>query len=138
MSSLARKTGAKAQSYRQGYLRSGGWQKWRREYFEAIRATGKIPACQGCLVPESASDVVLDLHHMSYDGVREVPESGGWVSKERAEDVVMLCRDCHGRLHRLLDQPRSGWSGWDRRRASVVIIGRMRRKAVEEQSRSNR
>lgn len=133
MGSLARKTGRAALGYRQGYLRSPGWKKWRREYFEAIRTQGVIPACQGCLAREDEVADGLDLHHMSYDGVREVP--GGWSSREQTEDVVMLCRGCHQKLHRLLDQPRSGWRGWDRRAASVVIIRRMRNQVREKRAR---
>lgn len=43
MGTLARKTGKAALGYRQGYLRSPGWKKWRREYFESVRARGWSP-----------------------------------------------------------------------------------------------
>ena len=123
-SSLARKSSRGGYAYREGYLRSPAWQKFRREYFEAVKATGTVPVCQVCFRPGTEGNP-LDLHHMTYENVRRTP-IGGWVSAEKRADVVLICREHHQRLHQILDDYRRDYRGWSRRRASVRIIHHLR------------
>lgn len=68
----------------------------------------------------------MDLHHMSYDGVSQ-DRGGRWVSREKDTDLMPLCRDCHERVHRILDDHKRDYKGWNRHRATIVIVARLRR-----------
>lgn len=81
------------------------------------------PACQVCAITLAEAGS-LDLHHLSYDGVVQDPFGGGWKAREAHEDLIPLCREHHQRLHQIVDG-RKEFFGWDRRRASVVIVARM-------------
>jgi hypothetical protein len=72
------------------YLRTDHWQRIRRD---ALEAAGYV--CQGCFVRR----VRLDVHHVSY------ARRGA----EQPEDVLVLCRDCHGLAH----NPRTDLVAWD-------------------------
>jgi len=76
----------------------------------------------------------LDLHHVSYGGVVELP-GGRWQAREADEDLMPLCREHHGRLHRMMDR-RGEFVGWDRRRATVVIVAHLRREWLARQERA--
>lgn len=128
--SLARKTSTADRAAYQGYLSSTPWKARRRRYFETVKAAGFEPACQVCFAT-LAELGVLDLHHVSYDGVKEVAP-GRFRAQEKDEDLVPLCRDHHEQLHRTFDQHRLTYWGWDRKRATVVVINYMR-KALKEQ-----
>ncbi|WP_443445506.1 hypothetical protein [Glutamicibacter ardleyensis] len=68
----------------------------------------------------------LDLHHVSYGGVTK-DSSGRWQAREADADLLPMCREHHEELHRTLDEHGRDYMGWNRRRASVVIIARLRR-----------
>lgn len=127
--SLARKTGASRSEY-QGYLASPAWKKRRRVYFETVRLSGFEPACQCCFTTLTEAKA-LDLHHLSYEGVTK-DASGRWLSAEDEADLVPLCRDCHERLHTRLDARRMDYWGWDRRRATAVVLTYLRRELERE------
>ncbi|SMY04385.1 MULTISPECIES: hypothetical protein [Brevibacterium] len=117
------RTGSSA--YQSGYLRSQQWHWRRRRWFRDRRAAGFEPACQVCGV--SLEDAgTLDLHHVSYDGVVENPD-GSWTAREADEDLMPLCRDHHQAVHRIMDRKRD-FHGWDRRRATLVIVAFLRAK----------
>lgn len=124
--SLAR-TGS--QDYR-NYLRSRAWNWRRRRWFRDVRAAGREPACQVCGLRLEDTDS-LDLHHVSYAGVGKV--DGRWAATEADEDLLPLCRADHQAVHRMLDRSKDFY-GWDRRRATVVIIAHLVRER-EERSR---
>lgn len=108
-------------TYLRGYLKSPAWFARRRAWFRSVEQRGQVVVC---LVCREAGPV--DLHHTSYEGVRQ-ESSGGWVAGEADEDLMPLCRSCHEDLHRELDRRRRDFWGWDRRRASAVIVIGLRR-----------
>lgn len=61
------------------YLRSEGWQRTRERKFEQ--------AGRECVVCASASK--LQIHHRTY----------ARLGRERLEDLVVLCDDCHATYH---------------------------------------
>lgn len=113
-----RRGGAKRGEYIAGYLRSGAWRARRRRYFVDRRAAEGAVTCPGCDDP--LADRTADVHHLSYDGVVK-REDGVWVSGEKDEDLLAMCRWCHERVHKLLDRDR-GWSSRDRRDATWAVI----------------
>lgn len=52
---------------------------------------------------------------------------GSWVAREADEDLMPLCRDHHQAVHRVMDRKRDFY-GWDRRRATLVIVAYLRSK----------
>lgn len=116
--SLARKTG-KARNAYAGYLRSGAWAWRRQRWFRDCRKAGTEPACQVCQLTLTEAKS-LDLHHTSYTGVHINPD-GTFRAEESDKDLLPYCRDHHEALHRILDNRRSDYWGWDRRRATTVI-----------------
>lgn len=121
--SLARKTGSDRNPY-QSYLASAAWHRRRWRYFRALRRRGFEPACQVCGLRLDQTES-LDLHHLNYDGV--VERDGQWIAGERDEDLMVLCRLHHNDVHRILDERRRDYWGWDRRKATLVIVGHLRR-----------
>ena len=91
-------------------------------WFEQCRAGGVEPACQVCglTLAEAGS---LDLHHLSYEGVVQ-DAAGRWRAREKHADLMPLCREHHQRLHTIMDG-RKEFFGWNRSRASVVIVATM-------------
>lgn len=69
----------------------------------------------------------LDLHHTSYAGVH-INEDGTFKATEPDADLLPYCRNHHEALHRVLDDRRSDYWGWDRRRATTVITAFLVRK----------
>ncbi|GFZ85373.1 hypothetical protein [Nesterenkonia alkaliphila] len=107
-----------------GYLRSQAWGWRRQRWFQDRRAEGKEPACQVCGLTltehEAATGRGLDLHHTSYGGVTQ--DAGGrWRAEEKDQDLMPMCRYHHQALHRVMDRPKDH-NGWNRRRATVVIL----------------
>lgn len=110
------------QAYQSGYLRSGAWFRRRRAWFAAVEATGQAVVCQVCGTAKN-----LDLHHMNYEGVRQA-STGAWVAGEADEDLMPLCRGCHDDLHAELDRRRRDFWGWDRKRATAIIVVGLRQR----------
>lgn len=100
-------------------------------WFRECRAAGVEPACQVCQVRLDVAGT-LDLHHLSYAGVSR--EEGQWRAREKHEDLMPLCREHHQRLHEIMDG-RKEFFGWDRTRASVVIVARLIRQRQARQKR---
>lgn len=111
--------------YARGYLRSGAWFRRRRAWFAAIEERGKQVVCLVCGVGGA-----LDLHHTSYDGVKQRTD-GSWVAGEADGDLMPLCRGCHEDLHAELDRRRRDFWGWDRRRATAVLVVGLRRARLD-------
>jgi len=108
------------------YLRSPAWGFRRVRWFRDARARGIEPACQVCqLTLETAG--TLDLHHVRYDEVHRDRLTGAWKAREDDEDLMPLCRAHHEQLHAALDA-RKEYLGWNRRRATVLIVTRMIRR----------
>lgn len=116
--SLARKTGKSRNAYA-GYLRSGAWAWRRQRWFRDCRKAGTEPACQVCQLTLTEAGT-LDLHHTSYTGVH-INGDGTFRAGEADKDLLPYCRNHHEALHRILDDRRSDYWGWDRRRATTVI-----------------
>lgn len=111
-------------AYRQGYSRSPAWFARRDRWFEDFRAhTGQDPACYVCEMTKTQLGS-LDLHHVSYQGVRRGPRNR-WVADERHEDLVPMCRWCHDDLHGRLDDGKT-YYGWSRDTATFRIIADLR------------
>lgn len=120
--SLARSGNA---GYQSGYLRSGAWFRRRRAWFAGIEARGQQVVCLVC-----GAEKALDLHHVDYHGVSQAGD-GSWIAGEADEDLMPLCRGCHEELHAELDRRRRDFWGWDRRRASAVLVVALRRVRLE-------
>jgi hypothetical protein len=117
--SVARRPGIDPAGYGT-YLRSPQW-RWRRiRWFRDCRNKGFEPCCQVCRVTLKAAGT-LDLHHLSYEGVLRRPD-GTWASKEKDDELAPMCRNCHQRLHDLLDERRKEFYGWTRRAATVHAV----------------
>lgn len=121
------RTGSNA--YQLGYLRSQAWHWRRRRWFRDRRGDGFEPACQVCGVRLEDVDS-LDLHHVSYLGVVENSD-GTWAAREADEDLMPLCREHHQAVHRLMDRKRDFY-GWERRRATLVIVAFLQAKWSKE------
>lgn len=106
------------------YVRSQAWGWRRTRWFRDCRRRGTEPACQVCGARLDQNGT-LDLHHVSYDGVKQEPD-GTWIAGEKDEDLLPLCREHHERLHKILDGHGRDYYGWNRRRASVVILARLK------------
>src|SRR5699024_12354422 len=81
------------------------------------------PACQVCGAT-LADEGSLDLHHVSYDGVSWHETEDQWVAAEADEYLMPMCRAHHQQLHRIMDGCKE-FSGWDWRRATVIIVPRL-------------
>lgn len=119
--SLARKSASDAAAYRLGYLRSAAWAKRRAKYYAWIRGLGKVPVCQVCGTKKD-----LQLHHLSYEGVRFDASSGQWVAGESNDDFLPLCALHHEGLHRAFDTKKRDFIGAQRRWASLRWVNAMR------------
>lgn len=62
------------------YLHSAHWKQTRHE---ALQRAGY--KCQAC----STKEEILDVHHNSYERL----------GAEEPQDLIVLCRTCHGRIH---------------------------------------
>ena len=109
--------------YQRGYLRSAAWFRRRDRWFAKVEDRGLVAVCQVCGAPGS-----LDLHHVSYDGVRRDDETGTWRAGEKHEDLMPLCREHHQAVHDEFDRRRRDFWGWDRRRATAVVVVGLRKR----------
>lgn len=123
MTKLGRK---RSSGYRDGYLRSRAWYARRREFLATQTREDGTLRCQ-CLGEVLTADTA-DVHHVSYEGVTQ-EEDGTWQSHEADEDLIVLCRWCHERMHTLMDHDR-GWSQASRRAASRRIIRTIQRSVL--------
>lgn len=73
------------------YLGSDEWQAKRAEYY----AAHQHPDCYCCNTPWTR---FFELHHRTYDRLYH----------ERLDDLVPVCRSCHGYIHRLEKKLRRG------------------------------
>lgn len=134
--SLSRRSDARGRQYRQGYLSSAAWRGFKGRYYGSLRRAGHYPVCQVCGAA-SHEGAVLDLHHLSYEGV-SVDASGRWVSGESFTDVIVLCRVHHQMLHQRLDDYRRDFAEANRRRASLQIINSLKNQLVSRSAKSQR
>ena len=105
------------------YLRSSQWGFRRVRWFRDCRARGFEPACQVCQITLTEAGT-LDLHHVSYAGVTWDEHMQRWKAQEADDELMPMCREHHQQLHQMMDG-RKEFYGWDRRRATVVIISRL-------------
>ncbi len=61
------------------YLKSKEWQILREQVIK------RDSVCTNCMQPAN------DVHHLNYDNF----------TKEKLEDLILLCRECHEEVHRL-------------------------------------
>lgn len=110
------------EDYVGGYLRQVSWFR-RRDAFVASRTgAGGLVACVCC--DERYRPRQVDVHHLSYDGVSR--ENERWISREADDDLMVLCRWCHERVHTLMDTDR-GWAQMGRREATVSVVRAIQR-----------
>lgn len=83
------------------YLRGEHWRAFKAA-FVPRRTRNHNPVCEFCL----AGHKRLDLHHRTYKRL----------GAEQAADVVLICLDCHARVHRWFDAD-TGRSLWGATRA---------------------
>ena len=65
--------------YYENYLKSEHWREFRKTILK------KRKRCQSCGIKEK-----LNIHHKHYRNI----------GKEKNEDVIVLCQDCHLRYHK--------------------------------------
>jgi len=75
----------------QQYLQSEHWQDVRKRYWKSKLYNGGCYAC-------GAKNKPLQLHHKTYKRI----------GKERLNDLLLLCADCHKASHNLV---KSDWKG---------------------------
>ena len=93
LSAKLRELGFRAYS---DYLASEHWRAFKATWIPR-RTRNKQPVCEFCL----AGHRRLDLHHSTYKRL----------GAELPRDVVLICDQCHSRVHRWFDKgKRSLWS----------------------------
>lgn len=120
-----RRGGRKSKAYRApstGYLASLAWRRRRRAFLDHELHTKGAVRCACC--NEALNDRTADVHHLAYRGVQQ-REDGTWLSDERDEELMAMCRWCHERMHTLMDNDR-GWSRMNRADATVAVVKVMR------------
>lgn len=106
------------------YITSAAWYRRRDEWAraEAARVAPAPIRCRGGCGSIWTPDRD-DLHHCSYDRLGD----------EAHEDLWPMCRDCHSRLHDLLDSSRS-WRRIEREQANrlalEILVARHQRRRV--------
>ena len=99
------------------WMASAAWQQRRRQWLASWTARyGHPPTCQACAGPWNLHDG--DLHHRSY----------ARLGHETDRDLVPLDRDCHQRLHQILES-NPAWGRLGRPQATDLIIARLRHTA---------
>jgi hypothetical protein len=84
------KLGLKIEEYETKYLFSPYWREFRESMLKAQRERLGRNICEHC--PDGASKMAangLHVHHRTYQRLGE----------ERFEDVEILCRGCHDKVH---------------------------------------
>jgi 5-methylcytosine-specific restriction endonuclease McrA len=90
------KLGLKNEEYETKYLFSPHWRKLRERVLKAQQERLGRNICEHC--PTDANEGVaadLHVHHLTYERLGE----------ERTEDIQILCRACHDKIH--LRDPKS-------------------------------
>jgi hypothetical protein len=104
------------------YMASQQWfarrERWEMEW---VARHGTEPHCLICDVEWALCD---DLHHRTYDRL----------GCEGHQDLIPLCRSCHGALHRILETDRS-WRRLNRAQATDLILLALRRKVYKHRAR---
>jgi hypothetical protein len=78
------------------YLESQHWRSFRKLVLDTQRVRSGLEhnVCESCL---SAKDgIKLQLHHLTY----------ARMGNERIEDVKVICRECHQKVHSVKSDPR--------------------------------
>jgi 5-methylcytosine-specific restriction endonuclease McrA len=75
------------------YLETPHWQSFRRLVFAEQRRRLGRNCCERC--PKNGSEIKLDVHHLTYERL----------GNEKTEDVQIICKDCHDKIH--LRDPKS-------------------------------
>jgi 5-methylcytosine-specific restriction endonuclease McrA len=97
-------------------MASQQWFALRERWAEDWAARhGNEPHCRICGIEWALCD---DLHHRTSERL----------GKEARQDLIPLCRSCHGALHRILESDRS-WRRLNRAQATDLIVLNLRRKA---------
>lgn len=125
-----RRGGKGSKEYRDsqnGYIYSPAWRARRRKFLKDNNMIKGLE-CACCL--EELTDRTADVHHLSYEHMGKKPD-GRWFANEPDEDLMVMCRWCHDRLHKLLDHDR-GWSNKDRRQASLAVVERIQLRLLRE------
>jgi hypothetical protein len=80
----------------EGYLESEHWRSFRRLVFEAqrVRLGLNRNVCESC--SSSKDEINLQLHHLTYERM----------GNGRIEDVRVICRECHQKVHGIKSDPR--------------------------------
>ena len=84
------------------YIKSEAWQQKRKQFYtsnlyKTWRKKGKW-VCYGC----GADDKKLDLHHRTYKRLG---------NEHIAIDLVPVCRECHQKIHTLVNESNFGLWG---------------------------
>jgi 5-methylcytosine-specific restriction endonuclease McrA len=87
-------------------------QRWLHSWVDRY---GSDPTCQVCGAPWTLRRG--HLHHRSYDRI----------GHERFGDLIPLDRQCHDRLHRILEST-PAWRRMDRTQATDLIVAQLRRR----------
>lgn len=119
-----RRTGVRS-SYTSGYLKSPAWFARRDRWFREEARWGRPLTCAACLEPEVSSQ--LELHHLDYSGIHQLPD-GRYQAAERHADLVPMHPRCHETLHRLIERDEGMARHRTRRTASLMALDRLRTK----------
>ena len=96
-------------SYRE-YLSSDHWQGFRNKFLSWFRNrnNGEL-FCEYC----SAHDTILNVHHRTYKRL----------GAERIGDMVLLCRNCHEKVHKLkFSQNKKKLNLWQATKITRIIV----------------
>ena len=96
-------------------MASPEWFRRRESWLEQYKTAhgGQDPACAVCGAAWTLRGG--DLHHRTYSRL----------GAEAWQDLVAMCRKCHGELHALLEQ-NPAWRRIPRQQATDIIVERMR------------
>lgn len=122
-----RRRPARGNRYRTGYLTSIEWFRRRARWFREEADTYGVVRCAVCLGRGTSS--TLELHHLDYRGVAEVP-GGGWRAGEEHTDLLAVHPDHHRMVHQLLDSDKVLGRLRNRRDASMQAIAKLRRRII--------
>jgi 5-methylcytosine-specific restriction endonuclease McrA len=101
-------------------MASRAWLDFRAHWRDTFMAVfGVEPTCAVCGGRWTLRNG--DLHHRNYDRL----------GHERFDDLIPLCRECHARVHRILECA-PGWRRLARSQASDVIVKRLLVRASRE------
>ena len=119
-----RRRPSRGNTYRTGYLVSPQWFGRRDRWFRDEHRTAGGWTCAGCT--RSADRRELELHHLSYAGVKRTPS--GWSAAEAHEDLWSMHPACHELLHRIIDRDTLLARHRTKRQASLSALQIVRRK----------